>query len=148
MRRILVTGDRNWQCFGLATHVVKKLVEESAPDEIVIVHGNCRGVDRSFRSACEFMGVKHEPHNVPESDWKTLGKAAGPKRNSMMVSLGADVCLAFHSDLVNSKGTRDCAAKALAAGIPTYHCNEWMLLIDKIEDDRVTYKAVPQGAPA
>jgi hypothetical protein len=142
MRRILVTGDRNWQCFGLATTVIKKLVTESAPDEIVIVHGNCRGVDRSFRSACEFMNVKHEPHDVSPETWKKVGKGAGPARNTEMVKLGADVCLVFHPDLVASKGSRDCATKALAAGIPVIHCADGdnVFRVESIDQDVVSYK--------
>jgi hypothetical protein len=37
-----------------------------------------------------------------------------------MVDAGAGMCLAFHRYLANSKGTRDCARRAIAAGIPTY----------------------------
>lgn len=123
MRRVLVTGDRNWDCVALAMQVVERLVSESAPEDVVIVHGNCRGVDRSFRAACKFLGIKHEPHDVPPEVWKRDGKGAGPARNTKMVNLGADLCLAFHPDLLNSLGTRDCASKALAAGIPVYHCD-------------------------
>ena len=48
-------------------------------------------------------------------DW-----AGGPARNREMVKAGADLCLAFHRSLATSKGTKDCARQALAAGIPTY----------------------------
>jgi hypothetical protein len=126
--------------------VIKKLVTESAPDEIVIVHGNCRGVDRSFRSACEFMGVKHEPHDVSPETWKKVGKGAGPARNTEMVKLGADVCLVFHPDLVASKGSRDCATKSLAAGILVRHCYDGYSLNDvtEISDLGIHYKGDEQ----
>lgn len=140
MRRILVAGDRNWDCFGVAMQVIKKLRVES-PEEIVIVHGNCRGVDRSFRSACDFLGIKHEPH---EADWRTHGKGAGPRRNSEMIGLGADSCYAFHLDFDRSLGTKDCVTKALAAGIPVYHCRcpapLMMAKVKEIKDGSIVYE--------
>jgi hypothetical protein len=37
-----------------------------------------------------------------------------------MVAAGADLCIAVHRFIFNSKGTRDCARQAIEAGIPTY----------------------------
>jgi hypothetical protein len=37
-----------------------------------------------------------------------------------MVKAGADLCLAVHRFVFNSKGTKDCAKQAIEAGIPTY----------------------------
>jgi hypothetical protein len=37
-----------------------------------------------------------------------------------MVDAGAEMCLAFHRAISSSKGTKDCARRAIAAGIPTY----------------------------
>lgn len=45
---------------------------------------------------------------------------AGPIRNQAMVDAGAEMCLAFHRAISASKGTKDCARRAIAAGIPTY----------------------------
>ena len=46
--------------------------------------------------------------------------AAGPVRDQAMVDAGADLCVAFHRAIGNSKGTKDCLRRALAAGIPCY----------------------------
>ena len=46
-----------------------------------------------------------------------------PIRNAEMVAAGAEMCLAFHRAISSSKGTKDCARRALAAGIPTYLIN-------------------------
>jgi hypothetical protein len=54
------------------------------------------------------------------ADWDRFGKRAGPIRNAEMVAAGAMLCLAFHRFLPGSKGTKDCARRALAAGIPTW----------------------------
>jgi hypothetical protein len=37
-----------------------------------------------------------------------------------MVDAGAGLCLALHRYLANSKGTRDRARRAIAAGLPTH----------------------------
>ena len=37
-----------------------------------------------------------------------------------MVAAGAGLCIAVHRYVFNSKGTKDCANQAIAAGIPTY----------------------------
>ena len=50
----------------------------------------------------------------------TFNANAGPIRNAEMVALGAEMCLAFHRAIAASRGTKDCARRALAAGIPTY----------------------------
>jgi hypothetical protein len=43
------------------------------------------------------------------ADWANHGKAAGPIRNRKMLDLKPDLVLAFHADLTNSKGTKDCS---------------------------------------
>jgi hypothetical protein len=49
------------------------------------------------------------------ADWTAHGRAAGPIRNTEMVTLDADECVAFPGD---GPGTRDCMRKAAEAGIP------------------------------
>jgi hypothetical protein len=118
--RILVTGSRHttsedaqlvWQtldsCLPFAT----------ATTPLVIVHGACPygGVDLSAD-----QWALQQPYAVPErhpADWDSLGKAAGMARNSLMVSLGANLCLGFPGP--GSRGTWDCLKKAVDAGIPT-----------------------------
>jgi len=45
---------------------------------------------------------------------------AGPIRNAEMVAAGAGLYVAFHRAISASKGTKDCARRAIEAGIPTY----------------------------
>jgi hypothetical protein len=114
--RILVTGDRDWICFDLATAIVRRMIKRYGPD-IVIVHGDCRGVDNSFRSVCRWLRVKDEPH---PPDWARFGDAAGPKRNAEIVASKPDMCVALHRSIETSRGTKDCVKQALAAGVPMY----------------------------
>lgn len=56
---------------------------------------------------------------VRRADWKQHGRAAGPKRNQLMVDLGATRMCAFPiGDDTQSRGTWDCIRRARKAGIP------------------------------
>ncbi len=130
--RVIITGGRNWTAHELAENILNRLLARYGPG-IVIVHGGAAGIDRSFADACGDLGIEQEMH---EARWEELdhpqavirhdkaGRAfnskAGPIRNQKMVDAGADMCLAFHRAISASKGTKDCAKRALAAGIPTY----------------------------
>lgn len=54
-------------------------------------------------------------------------------RNQTMVDDGADLCIAVHRFLAKSKGTKDCARRAIAAGIPTY-----LVVSDAVAPERLT----------
>jgi len=134
-RRVLVCGDRTWGSptdEGFHDHfrvVVGTLdaLHAQAPIEMII-EGCCRGVDR--------IAGQHQPGDVPgtddpgwawlnrvpgyhfPADW-TLGRRAGPLRNSRMLMEGRpSEVIAFHDDLRSSRGTRDMVKKARAAGVP------------------------------
>jgi hypothetical protein len=130
--RIIVTGDRNWYASDLAEQVINRLLVRYGPG-LVIVHGGATGIDRSFAEACGELGVEQEAHpaNWEEMDHpeavirydkrnRPYNANAGPIRNAKMVAEGAGMCLAFHRAISACKGTKDCARRAIAAGIPTY----------------------------
>lgn len=83
-----------------------------------VVHGDAPGADTMAAWAAEKLRdekkIDIEIEAYP-ADWAKYGNAAGPVRNAEMVSLGADVCLAFHRG--NSTGTANCMKLAEAAGI-------------------------------
>jgi hypothetical protein len=121
--RLLVTGSRD------ATAEHRPFIREQimlaighirASDlqkgKVVLVHGNQRGVDLL---AAEIVRGFVWPIGIEPWDARNFGKwpSAGPRRNAHMVSLGADVCLAF--PLPGSRGTWNCAELAVNAGIPT-----------------------------
>ena len=82
--RVIVTGDRHWECPELAEQVVSRLLRRHGPN-LIVVHGAASGVDESFAEACEELGVDQEPH---PADW-SHGKGAGPRKNQAMVDAGA-----------------------------------------------------------
>lgn len=120
--RVLVTGSRIIDGHGRAkvhavlARICAPILDQGHP--VVIVQGECSygegGVDRAARDWAEqTAGVQSEGH---PADWRAIGKAAGPRRNAHMVSLGADICVAFPAP--GSRGTWDCLQKAADAGIP------------------------------
>jgi hypothetical protein len=113
--RILITGSRNWDDTDLIHAALATACFENVP--AVLVHGACpTGADalasRWVRQH-RVIGLTEELH---PAQWRWHGKAAGPRRNAHMVSLGADVCLAFIKD--GSRGASHTARIAEQAGIP------------------------------
>jgi hypothetical protein len=120
--RILVTGWRFWP--RDAAYVIHDALAEAVLVDphvgkrlVVVVDGWCPrgGVDKWANQ----WAREHEPLVQWERHRAKVGPGGrfmGPERNSLMVNLGADVCLAFPAG--SSTGTVDCMKKARAAGIP------------------------------
>lgn len=115
--RVLITGSREWTEFNHA--VAMRYCFDMLSPTATIVHGGASGADSmaQYGWATKFNRTT-EVHRV---DWQrkedgTYNRAAGYERNDRMVAAGADVALAFIQG--DSRGTRHCAAAALAAGIP------------------------------
>ena len=126
--RVLVTGSRDWTD---GPTIWRALADTLRPipinRETVIVHGACpTGADYQADEWGRGFGATIEQHRAEDhGPWP----AAGPRRNAHMVSLGADVCLAFigpctsprcrRPDPHPSHGASGCADLAEQAGIPT-----------------------------
>lgn len=93
--RILVTGSRTWTDRDTIRHALTGLWRKHGPN-ITLVHGHCpRGADTiAHQWALDNTRnrVTAEPH---PADWQRFGRAAGHIRNTRMVRLGADICLAL-----------------------------------------------------
>lgn len=123
--RVLVTGSRTWTNPRPIYAALNRALADARTigETLTVVHGACKtGADRYAHDWCDThiaLGdpVIEDPH---PANWHKHSKKGGPIRNTEMVNLGADHCHAFPRG--DAKGTRDCAAKARAAGIPvTYH---------------------------
>jgi hypothetical protein len=109
--KILVTGDRNWSDEA----AVERHLKEFGATEVI--EGEARGADTLARVVAERNGWK--VYKFP-ANWDEFGKAAGVIRNSDMIAEKPDLVLAFHDSISKSKGTKDCAKRALAHGMTTY----------------------------
>lgn len=118
--RVLITGSRDWTDaeaieMNLIHAAADALNEEFSISQIVLVSGACpTGADLIGEEIASRQGWQVERHPAV---WKERGRRAGFVRNSYMVSLGAEVCLAFIKN--NSKGASMTARIAEEAGIET-----------------------------
>lgn len=125
MTRILITGSRDWtDRYEIARAISQVHLNGNG---IVVVHGACpSGADALADEVAYGLGYTREPH---PADWDQYGKEAGLRRNKYMVSLGADICLAFinpcRKETCNirrvhgSHGASNCSRLARTAGIQT-----------------------------
>lgn len=109
--KVLICGDRNWSDSKKIADRVKQL-----PANTVVIHGACRGADRIAGNAAFNLGYKIVQF---PAQWKKYGRAAGPIRNQRMLDEKPDLVIAFHSNLAESKGTKNMLKIATDAGIPT-----------------------------
>lgn len=108
--KILICGDRNWNDYNLILETLKKL-----EDVTVVIQGEAKGADYQGKTAAKALDI---PVQSYPADWNTYGKSAGPIRNHQMLQEGKpDLILAFHDDLIHSKGTKHMVEIATKAGI-------------------------------
>lgn len=125
--RVIVTGWRAWpetekwfiwkELDLLRWRVPYEIPDDLNPNSIIIVEGECPygGVDLFAK---QWAQDRHQLVDPFPADWERYGRGAGPRRNSAMVGVGADLCIGFPGP--DSKGTWDCLEKATKAGIETY----------------------------
>lgn len=113
--RILTTGSREWtDAAAIDLNLIGATGRLDAFREVVVIDGQCPqgGADQLAHEIAKRHGWTTERY--PAEDFGAW-PSCGPIRNSHMVSLGANLCLAF--PLPGSVGTWDCVRKANAAGI-------------------------------
>lgn len=139
MARVLVTGSRSLRDRRLVWSELDAVAAFYASRGMVLVHGDCPdGFDALADAWAVARGVEREPHaavwdscawdcRAGHRRWKRAGDTAhpgmladycpgaGPRRNGLMVRLGAEVCVA--APVGRSLGTRGCMRLARAAGI-------------------------------
>ncbi len=125
MKSLLVCGDRNWVDFDIIRSYLE-LANIAGFD--TIIEGEAKGADSMARDIGILLGFKVIP--VP-AEWDKYHKAAGPIRNAKMLEYQPSLCLAFHPNIGQSKGTLDMITKARKAGIP-------VVLVDTEENVSIT----------
>jgi flavin-binding protein dodecin len=127
---ILVTGSRAFNDHNKVEYELRKVLFSDPWEKFEVVHGDCpTGADAQAAEAVdrineEFhqMGWPPVAHTRMPANWTRHGKAAGPIRNKAMVEYVASnpdkkLCLSFWETGELNKGTRNCVAFALEAGI-------------------------------
>ena len=118
MKRLLVTGSRDWDDFLRVDTGLSKAVRDLNAGLLhptLLVSGNASiGADHMAEHLWAMWGWPVELH---PADWRTYGRGAGFRRNAEMVNLSADICVAFIKN--HSKGATHTAKLAQAAGIYT-----------------------------
>lgn len=112
MNRVIVFGSRSWP-LQYVGHMEQRL--ERLPAGTIVVHGACEtGADYWAAILAGRLGFRIEAH---PANWRELGRAAGPRRNAHMASLGAALAIGFRMPGI-SKGTDNMADEAELRGIP------------------------------
>ena len=134
-KRMLVCGDRNWldRRFpdGKPDDMLAYWIHDQTLDVLLtlakthgvdtVIEGCARGADRCGEDFAEkypllIPNLLHFP-----AQWERLGKRAGPLRNIQMLDEGKpDFVVAFHDNLMESKGTRHMVTIADAAGVDVF----------------------------
>lgn len=116
VRKILITGDREWDDIARVVEVLKGYRPGT-----ILVHGACRGADIICAAVAETLGFEVRAY---PADWEKHRRAAGPIRNRQMLTEEhkpeepIDVVFAFHNNFENSRGTADMVKVVDKAGIP------------------------------
>ena len=106
---LLVTGGRNYSDRAAFHKAMAALPFHPS----IIIEGGAGGADRMAREWAKVSGAHHA--TVPAL-WDEYGKGAGPKRNTAMLLLKPDYCLAFPG----GRGTADMMRKCERAGVTVW----------------------------
>ncbi len=111
--RVLVCGGRAYPDRSAVFNALTYLDTYSGRI-VAVIQGGATGVDAWARQWAIWRGFRPTTY---EADWQRYGIAAGPIRNTQMVTeCAANIAVAFPG----ARGTRDCVRKIIAAGIPLW----------------------------
>jgi len=120
MITILVCGDRNWSNEQVIREILGKFKH---PKEIHVVHGAARGADAIAGQVAKELGMSVT--EVP-AEWHKFKRNAGPIRNRKMFDeFHPEAVFAFHSNITESKGTKNMVEYARSKG-----CKKIMVIAD------------------
>lgn len=103
--KILITGSRFWSDIECIANELKLYHSGT-----ILVHGAAQGADTIAAVIGSALMFDVRPY---PARWQEFGKRAGVLRNQQMLDEEhisdelIDICLAFHDDIMNSKGTKD-----------------------------------------
>lgn len=116
--KALICGDRKTKMMysRIVIREIRKLKKKHGVTNLLIIEGGANGVD----TIAGYYGKLENVHvaEIPAL-WDTRGRGAGPQRNKVMAALEPDEVIGIHSDISESKGTKDMLKLAESLGIPT-----------------------------
>jgi hypothetical protein len=115
--RILVVGDRHWNCPEPAKQLLSRLLARYGP-AIVVNHGGECGIDQAVATACKGLGVAVEARLV---SFEQTGLLTIATNNRELLKTAPDLCVVVHQSIHASKRTRNCVIQALQAGAEYPH---------------------------
>lgn len=121
---VLVCGDRNWTDERTIINNLAILRWWLRFD--TIIHGAARGADTIAGIAGQWLAFKVISVPAEWERYRMVGRKspAGVIRNRKMLDMKPDLVLAFHLNIRESKGTKDCVEEANRRGIPTVVIDE------------------------
>jgi hypothetical protein len=110
--RVLITGSRTWTDRAVIRRALAE-VWVGDPATVLVSGGSPTGADVLCEQCWTHWGGHLERH---PARWSRHGRTAGFVRNQLLVTLGAQLCVAFIRD--HSRGASHTVALAHTAGIP------------------------------
>lgn len=114
-KRIVVAGSRHFNDYDTLEKYISEFISRKIDEEpIIFVSGGCRGADSLGEHYAKLHGYQAE---VYPAEWSKYGKAAGVKRNKLMVDI-SDFIICFWNG--SSKGTKSLIEYAGKVGKAVY----------------------------
>jgi hypothetical protein len=114
---IIISGDREFECVEIVHQAIIDVLNEKSlhPSDVKLGHGDCRGADTIADLLAQELGIGEiVKYPYPPN----TGLWGGPQRNEKMVrELKPDVVIAFHDNLMSSKGTKNLVKNARKFGV-------------------------------
>jgi len=127
---LAISGSKNFEDYQKFCSIMESFINSYGPIK-KIVSGGAKGVDSLARKFCKERGIPLKEF-LPR--WKKYGKAAGPIRNSQIIS-EADAFLAIWNG--TSTGTLDAILKAHQKKLP-------IRVIYLVENENSPWRLLPQ----
>ncbi|RKS68079.1 uncharacterized protein DUF2493 [Actinomadura pelletieri DSM 43383] len=127
--RVLVCGGRTYRSTATVHEVLDRLLKRYGT-RLVVIEGADKGADEAAHHWCELRGLGADRHLCQPVNWERekqvrprSWRAAGPERNTRMLSEEPQLVVAFHTWFrpgTGTGGTVDMTLKAVLAGVPVW----------------------------
>ena len=126
--KVIVCGDRKWGVTeeGASTSEVELAASQRRSirvriellscetTHVEVIVGDALGADSYAELAARSLRLDVM---IVKAQWHKYGREAGPIRNQQMLDFKPNLVIAFHRDLLASKGTADMVRRARKAGV-------------------------------